>query len=73
MAILYFLQTRDATLLVLGMVAAFVLGVAGWSYLDAERLEMPAGPWLLVVVFAPVIGLAAYLIAREVRLQRGAT
>lgn len=69
LAVLYFLQTRDIAVLVVGGALAVSVGVLGWVWQDARELGLPTRPWLLVVFLAPVLGLGAYLLARELRGQ----
>lgn len=71
LAILDLLQTRDLATAILGGALAASVGVPGWVWQDASDLGLPTRPWLLVVFLAPVLGLGAYLIARERRSQAG--
>ncbi len=69
LAALYFLQTRDPTVLIAGSGLIFALIAGTWVFTDARRREMPAWPWLAVVVLTQALGLVAYLVVRELRGQ----
>lgn len=70
-AVLYFLQTRDVTVLLVGLALAFVVVAGTWVFRDARRQGMPAWPWLGVVALTQVLGLVAYLAVRELRGRPG--
>lgn len=65
--VLYFLQTRDITVLILGVLLAIGVVLVGWVWQDADRLDLPRIPWAIAVLLVPGMGLIGYLVAREVR------
>lgn len=65
LGVLWFLQTRDVTVLTLVLYGVW-FGVAGWTYRDATRRRQPGIPWALVVLVGHVLGLAVYLTVRSV-------
>lgn len=67
LAALYFLQTREPTVLIAGMALIFALVAGTWVFTDARHRGMPAWPWLAAVVLTQALGLLAYLVARELR------
>lgn len=66
-ASLYFLQTRDITGSILLALLAIGIGLVGWIWQDADRLDLPRLPWAIAVLLVPGLGLVGYLVAREVR------
>jgi uncharacterized membrane protein YhaH (DUF805 family) len=63
--VLYFLQTRSLAWLAVLLWVAVLVPAGAWTVRDARAGGRPALPWLVVVAAAPVLGLAAYLFARE--------
>jgi hypothetical protein len=65
-----FILTGDITVILLGTYMLPTLLAAGWVVIDAPRQDLPAFPWLIVVLFLSILGLALYLVVRDVRRRR---
>ena len=63
LAVLFFVKTMDAMVLVYGLFAAGGI----WVYADAPKHGMERAPWTLVSTVLGVVGLLAYLVVRDVR------
>lgn len=66
--ILQWLQTRLLWVLVVGLLAGVAVSTCLWVFGDAKD-RVPRVPWALVALFLPVLGLAFYLLAREVKAR----
>lgn len=65
--ILQWLQTRVVWVLVGGVLAGIAVPVGLWVFGDTKLRGLPRLPWVLVVLLLPVLGLAFYLLAREIK------
>lgn len=73
-AVWIFVMTRDFIVLAIGLLLGLVpfYGlVVYWVWRDANERGMPAALWTVVVVFLFVLGLALYLVVRELRPREG--
>lgn len=62
-----FVRNQDPSMLLLGVAAPLLILVAVWVGVDASQRGMPTIPWVVVALLMPILGLAFYLVARELR------
>lgn len=62
------LESNVVELVFVGILAGLLVSAAVWIFGDAGINGLPRLPWAMVGLLLPVLGLALYLIAREINV-----